>query len=526
MKKLSSERNQSLSKLSKNNQENEAIYIAERDGEFVTVDRANDQEPQVAPLEINRQAETEEPQKELAVATTSPEKRSEQELGKVKQHSSGQKGLVVGVGLGAILTFGGMHLFASSPAENTTASQATESREDNAVQQSVTLAEVKTDQIERNITMAGTVGAYDLIPVKSRAIGLPIEEILVGKGSYVTRGQVLARLDNDVLPAELNQSEAAVKEAEATLAELKAGSRPEEIAQAQQRVRGARAAVVQAESDLDLIQKRVARNKTLEAEGAITRDRLDEILNQEQINQSNLEQARASLHEAEQQLAQLNAGTRSEVIAQAEAALAQARAKVEYIKAQLADTVVVAPANGKIASKNVSVGDLTSASENLFTIIEDDRLELRVEMPETLLGQISPGQTVQVTSDVDSNLQLVGKVREIDPILEEEIPQAIVRIDLPEGTNLKPGMFLRSAITTSIATGKTAPIDALLPQPDGSAIAYVLQSDRTVKAQSVKMGEILPDHQVEVVNGLQSGDRIVVKGAAYLKDGDSVKPTN
>ena len=296
MKKLSSEGNQSLSKLSKNNQENEAIYIAEKDGEFVTVDRTNDREPKVAPLEINQQTETEEPQQELAVATTSQEIRSEQELGKVKQHFSGQQGLVVGLGLGAILTFGGMHLFASSPAENTPASQATESSEDNAVQQSVTLAEVITDQIERNITMAGTVAAYELIPVKSRAIGLPIEEILVRNGSYVTKGQTLARLDNDVLPAELNQSEAAVKEAEATLAELKAGSRPEEIAQAQQRVRGARAAVVQAESDLDLIQKRVARNKTLEAEGAITRDRLDEILNQEQINQSNLEQARASLH--------------------------------------------------------------------------------------------------------------------------------------------------------------------------------------------------------------------------------------
>ncbi len=64
---------------------------------------------------------------------------------------------------------------------------------------------------------------------------------------------------------------------------------------------------------------------------------------------------------------------------------------------------------------------------------------------------------------------------------------------------------------------------AVLPQSDGSAIAYVLQADNTVKAQPVEMGEILPSEKVEIESGLQVGDRVVVKGAAYLKEGDLVE---
>ena len=83
-------------------------------------------------------------------------------------------------------------------------------------------------------------------------------------------------------------------------------------------------------------------------------------------------------------------------------------------------------------------------------------------------------------------------------------------------------MFLRATINTATTQGKTVSVKALLPQADGNAIAFVVQDDNTVKAQAVEIGEILANEQVEVIKGLQSGDRIVVKGSAYLKDGDSI----
>ena len=494
-------------------QEDEAIYIAEVNGEFVAITKFNEEGEQTIELI------------ELTEVTNSQPLKSESEFTQIERQQSESspstnKSLVIGIGLGIILTIAGMHIFNFSPADNSSISADT--GEMVVPKQSVTVTRVKTDTIKHTLKIRGTVAAYELIPVKSSVMGLSIREIFVDRGNYVTKGQVLARLDNDILQAELVQAQAAAREAEAHLAELQAGSLPEEIAQAEQKVVSAEAEVERAESDLDLIKKRVARNKTLETEGAIARDRLDEILNQEQVYKSNLEQAKANLEAEQQALARLKIGTRPEIIAQAQASLAQARAQVESISARLADTVVVAPVNGKIAERNATVGELTSASTNLFTIIENGRLELRVKLPETLLAEVEPMQTVNVTSDVDSELQLLGKVREIDPILAKNSPQATVKIDLPQETDLKPGMFLEAAIHTSTDKGLTVPIDALLPQPDGSAIAYVLQADNTVKAQSVTMGEIISDRQVEVLTGLQSGDRIVVEGAAYLKDGDSV----
>ena len=147
----------------------------------------------------------------------------------------------------------------------------------------------------------------------------------------------------------------------------------------------------------------------------------------------------------------------------------------------------------------------------LFTIIQDGRLELRLQVPETLVGSVRPGQKVKIISNSNQDLKLTGKVRAIDPLIDDS-RQATV----------KPGMFLQAIINTDTNQGQAVPIEALLPQSGNQAIAFVVQQDNTVKAQNVTMGEILPDQKVAILEGLQLGDRIVLRGAAYLKDGDKV----
>lgn len=437
---------------------------------------------------------------------------------------SGGKGLFLGIGIGVLLALGATRLVSSQQADAPTAEPpvATSS----APSQSVTVAQVTSESVNRRLDATGSVAAFEMSPVLSQATGLQIQQVLVEEGQVVKAGQLLARLDDSVLQAQLRQTQASVAQAEARLAELRAGSRSEEIARAKESVSSAESAVAAAESDLELARTRVDRNKILQAEGAIARDRLDEVYNRERSYRSQLEQAQARLREANQQLAQLQAGPRREVITQAEAQLAQAQAQVQSTMAQLNNTRIVAPVSGKIAERNARVGDVTSGSQTLFKIIENGRLELIVNVPETQLPQIKPGQSVTITSDADSSLQLSGNVREIDPMIDEASRQAQVKIDLPASASLKPGMFLRASITTSAAQGLTVPAKAILPQSDGSAIAYIVQPDNTVKAQSVEVGELLSDNQVEIKSGLSVGDRVVVKGAAYLKDGDNVNVVN
>ena len=499
-----------------------ALYITEIDNRFYFLDYSTEEpNPQPKPIEADN----------LATAQLLPlsNPKTNLDIDKSDLVSTslfvGKKGLLIGLGLGALLTLGATRLLVT-PTTNNQSDSPPARVADTAPARAVTITEVETSNIDSNIDASGTVSAYESTPVMSQAAGLQVTEVLAERGDIVDRGQVLARLNNKALLAQKAEAQAAVAQQKAALDELKAGNRTEEIAQAESRVSNAKTAVVRAESDLELIQTRVERNRSLAAEGAITRDSLDELLNEEKVALSDLEGAKASLNEAEQALAQSKAGSRPEEIAQAQAQLQQAQGRLQAIETQLEDTIIVAPTSGIIASREAKVGQITSTSEMLFSIIKDGRLELRLKIPETLIGQIKPGQKVRVTSNADSNLNLTGEIREIDPTIDDASRQALVKVDLPNNGKLKPGMFLRAAINTETNPGLAVPIESLLPQSGNKAIAFILQDDNTVRAQTVEMGEIINEEQIEIVSGLQSGDRLILKGAAYLQDGDRVNVRN
>jgi len=420
----------------------------------------------------------------------------------------GGRGLLIGIGLGLAIAFVGSRIIPPGQASRTAPEEAIAAKSKAPVQ-TVTVAEVESTTVSRTLDATGTVAAFEMIPVTAQATGLQIESVLVEEGSYVKTGQPLVRLNSAVLRAQLAQANAAVAQAEARLAELQAGSRSEEIAQA-------RAQVTEAKARSDLARERARRYQSLRKDGAIAQDRLDEVLTEKQRTAANLQ-------EAQRRLALVQAGPRREVVTQAEARLAEAKAQVQLVTAQLKDTNVLAPRSGKIAQRNARVGDTTSSSQELFQIIQNGRLELRVQVPETQLSQIRPGQKVAITSGSDAALKLTGTVREIDPLVDAESRQAIVKVDLPSAASLQPGMFLKAAITTSSSAGLTIPSGAVLPQPDGNAIAYKVNADSTVAATAIEVGKLLPGERVEILSGLNAGDRIAVKGAAYLKDGDRVE---
>ncbi len=297
---------------------------------------------------------------------------------------------------------------------------------------------------------------------------------------------------------------------------------------------------------MELAKSRYDTNQSLVNQGAVSQDRFNEAASEYRSAQANLSAAEqrlneakntnnpeeaqlaASVREAEQQLKQLRAGSRQEVIDQAKARLASAKGQVQSVMVRLKNTRVLAPVSGKIATRNARVGDVSSGSQKLFTIIEQGRLELLLKFTQTQLPPIGIGQSVKITSRMktDANLVLYGKVREIEPVVNEESRIGIVKVSLPSTESLQPGMFLKAVITTSSVPGLTVPLKKALPKAnseDESGVVFVLQEDNTVKAQQVKVGAILPDERIEIKSGLSPGDRIVVKGAAYLKDGDRVE---
>jgi len=434
--------------------------------------------------------------------------------------------LVIGFGVVAVLGFGalGLRIFApgsrsTSPAVVTASSTL-----------KVTIAPVQTESVTRFLDGAGTVAAQNLLPILPQATGLQIQGVLVDEGDTVQAGQVLAFLDDAVLRSELAAAEADLAaaqagEQQARTAEL--GSQAT-VAEIQAAVEQAKAQLVQAQANLARDERELTRSQNLADEGAISRQALDLQTTTVQTSQEAVRVASAQINSAQARLesARANvAGTKANILS-AVARVRRAEAEVQGLETQLAQALVKAPANGIIAERFAQVGDVTDRSGQLFTIIQDGALELQVLIPETQLSQIQTGISVQISSDVNPQTQVTGTVRTIAPLVNSETREATVAIDLPPSSQLRPGMFLQAAIATARVESLTVPAQAVLPQPDGQARVFVLMADdNQVQARAVETGALLPTGEaIEITQGLQSGEQVVVAGAAYLQDGDRVTP--
>lgn len=455
---------------------------------------------------------------QLETDFTSTEELEETEKPKKINWFSGKRNLFVGILIGLVLAFVGGRFLGGRPQEATKQEQTASAA--SAPSQSATVEEVALGTVSSSIEATGTIAPFKDIEVFSPASNLQVERVLVEEGDYVRKGQLMAVLDNSQLQAQLTQARGSVLQAEARLAELRNGSRSEELARAAEAVRSANARVVRAQSDLRLAETRVGRNSYLAEQGAISRDALDEIVNERANRVWNLEDARAALVQAQEQLKELQTGERPEVITQAQGQLKNAQGQVAAIEAQLENTRVIAPVSGRITDAPVNVGKV--ASGILFKMTANGNLELQLKVPETQLSQVDPGQRVEVTSDRDSRVDMAARVREIDPVVDEQSRQAIVKVPLPDTGTLRPGMFLRGRIITSSNIGVKIPSEAVLPQADGSGKVFVLNEENIAQAKDVVLGDPLPNKEIHIKSGLDKGDRIVVKGASYLKDGDKV----
>ena len=386
--------------------------------------------------------------------------------------------LVVGTGLGIAIAVGGNRLLPRQPNPQ---AQPTQARQ--APSMSVIVAPVDSTLIARRLNVTGTVAAQDLIAVLPQTTGLQIRQILVDEGDFVKAGQVMAVLDNSVLQAEIGQAKAEVESNSAV-------------------VKQRQAALAQARATLAEAQRTLERNQQLANAGAISRQELDTRTT-----------AVATASEAVR-VAQAN-------ITSAEADVRSSIARVQQLQTQLGQTSVRAPAAGIVAQKNVEIGNV-AGTQQLFSIIQNGELELQAQVPAIQLPQIRIGANAQITYDADPRVRLQGKVKEIAPLVNEQSRQATVKINIPSTSLLRPGMFARAAINTTTVPGIAIPAKAVAPQPDGSAIVFLLKNKDTVQAQPVEVGEILSAGRVEIKKGLKLGDRVVVSGAGYLKDGDRI----
>jgi len=199
-----------------------------------------------------------------------------------------------------------------------------------------------------------------------------------------------------------------------------------------------------------------------------------------------------------------------------------ARADLETSQLRLQFTDVTAPDDGVVTSRTVTVGQIAQAGAEMLRVLRNGRIEWRGEAPETRLNDLKTGQIVSIfTADGTKHH---GSIRVVSPTISAGNRTAIVYVDLPADERLRPGMFARGEIETGASSGFTVPLESIV-SADGYSYVFVLGDDNTVARRRIEVGAVQAG-SLEVLGGLEGGERIVVKGAGFLKDGDLVDVAN
>ena len=274
-----------------------------------------------------------------------------------------------------------------------------------------------------------------------------VMELTVDEGQQVNVGQLIARIDNAELASVVMQNKASLQEAMTRLAELRAGSRVQEIERA-------RASVNAQAADLDKAKKDYERADILYKNGAISASQFEAAQNAHNTKA-------AQLKSAQETLSLVREGPRKEDIQAAEHRVQQVKAMVNASEERLKDTVLLAPISGVILRKNVELGETLSSGTPAFTIGDLENPWVKVYVKENRLGQVKLGQKADVKVDsfkdktYDGTVTFISSEAEFTPKnvqTEEERVKLVFGVKIKvknENGELKPGMPADVKITVT-----------------------------------------------------------------------------
>ncbi len=202
--------------------------------------------------------------------------------------------------------------------------------------------------------------------------------------------------------------------------------------------------------------------------------------------------------------------------------LAVAKAAANEARATIGDRVVRAPFSGQVSLRRISVGAVVSAGDEIAAVSDLSSIKLDFTIPETMLSNVRVGQDISAKAAAFPDYVVSGKIIAIDPVVNPQTRTATLRAILPNRNGqLKPGMLLSVTITSKTRTAPAVPELSLVREGDASFV-YTLGPDQKAKRTEVKTGT-RDGNLVEIVDGLQVGDKIVTEGVVKLSDGAKVR---
>lgn len=339
-------------------------------------------------------------------------------------------------------------------------------------------------------------------------ISAPVEKFYANRGGHVRKGQLIAQLENKDLTAAADQAKGAYEQAQATYA----ASTPEGVSQQMQQ---AQLDVTSTKQAADAARAVYESRKQLYQQGAISRNLLNdaEVASTKAENDYQLAVAR---------LKGLQSGGQDQAMKLAQGQLAAAKGQYEAALANLQYSEISSPISGVITDRPLYEGQMAAAGQPLFTIMDLSSIVARAYIPPQQAAMLKVGDSASISPGNGAE-PIAGRVSVVSPALDPNSTTVQVWVEASNpGDHIKPGLTVQvSMIAQNVKDALVVPSAAVLTADDGSTNVMVIGSDNHAHQTAVKTG-IHSGDDVQILSGLQAGQKVVTTGAYGLPDGVEV----
>jgi len=371
----------------------------------------------------------------------------------------------------------------------------------------VQVASVEKTTIEYTVSSEAV-----LFPLAQSAIipkiTAPVKTFYVKRGSPVHEGQLLAILENKDLTAAAQDTKGTYDQAQATYEISTASDLPQEIQKAELDVQAAK-------KMLDAQQKIYDSRQELFQQGALPRKELDQ-------SGVDLTQARNQSEMAQKHLDALMAVGKQNAVRSAAGQLQSAKGKYMGAEAQLSYSEIRSPINGVITDRPLYPGEMATSGTPLLTVMDVSQVIARAHIPQQDAALLKVGDKATITAPGEDQ-PVEGKVTVVSPALDPNSTTVEIWVQAKNpGNRLKPGTSVRvSMLAKTIPDAFVVPAVSLLTSEEGKTTVMVAGSDGRAHQKEVKVG-VRQGDQVQIVEGVQAGDRVVASGAYGLPDNTKI----
>ena len=371
---------------------------------------------------------------------------------------------------------------------------------------SVRVQELQPGTFEESSDFVGALQAEQRIELRPEVAGR-VTQIYVSSGSAITKGQPVVQLSPTQVQAEVSAAQAGAQ----------AARFGRDAAQAQ--IQAAEAQVTRTKADVELATVELQRAQRLVAAGALSQQDLDNAQNQLDVSRAAQRQAEETVRTAQAQLQQ------------ATSTFDQAQAQVNGSQANLGFRQVVAPVTGRLGDVSLKVGDAVQERQVLATITQNSELFLRIQVPTTQASQLRLGLPVELLNPDTNEPLATGSLSFISPEVTEAGQAILVKARFPNETGtLRDGQFVSARLIWSTNTALLVPTVAV-SRIAGQTFVFVATDQpqetgktlRVAAQRPVQLGQ-LQGNNYQVIEGLKTGDEVVVTNILQLRDGAPIAP--